>query len=56
MGRHISTHLITLHKHALPVFHITSTYRACPAVRRRADGVGIHYDACLEFRSVIARV
>ena len=56
MGRHISTHLITLHKHALPFDSITSTYRACPAVRRRADGVGMHYDACLGFQSVISRV
>ena len=38
MGRYISTRLITLHKHALPIFHITSTYRASPAVHRWADG------------------
>ena len=28
--------------HALPIFHITSTYRACPAVHRRADGFGLY--------------
>ena len=31
--------------HALPIFHITSPYRACPAVYRRADGVGLYGDA-----------
>ena len=31
--------------HALPIFHITSTSRACPAVHRRADGVGMYGDA-----------
>jgi len=34
MGRYISTRLITLHKHALPIFHITSPYRA--------DGAGLY--------------
>jgi hypothetical protein len=34
------------YRHALPIFHITSTYRACPAVHRGADGIGVYCDAC----------
>jgi len=30
------------YRHALPIFHITSTYRACPAVHRGADGAGLY--------------
>ena len=44
------------YRHALPIDPIPSTYRACPAVHRRADGVGQYCDACLELRSVIAGV
>ena len=47
---------LALGHHALPIFHITSTCRACPAVQRRAGGVGQYCDACLELRSVIAGV
>ena len=38
------THLVNRvdYRHALPIFHITSTYRACPAVHRRADGFGLY--------------
>jgi len=42
MGRYISTRLITLHKRALPIFHITNTYRAYPAVHRWAGGAGLY--------------
>ena len=37
---------LALGNHALPIFHIIRTYRACPAVHRRADGVGLYGDAC----------
>ena len=47
---------LALGNHALPIFHITSTYRPCPAVHLCADGCGQYCDACLELRSVIAGV
>ena len=52
------THLVNRvdYRHALPIFHITSTYRACPAVHRRADGVGLYCDACVEGWIVIAGI
>jgi len=34
------------YRHALPIFHVTSTHRARPAVHRGADGVGLYCDAC----------
>jgi len=40
--------------HALPIDAITSTYRACSAVHRRADGVGLYGDARMEGGTVIA--
>ena len=41
------THLIDRvdYRHALPNFHITSTRRACPAVHRHTDGIGLYGDA-----------
>ena len=53
-----STHLVNRvdYRHALPFDPITSTYRACFAAHRRADGVGLNCDACVEGWIVIAGV
>ncbi|PCJ68683.1 MAG: hypothetical protein COA56_17480 [Dehalococcoidia bacterium] len=32
-----NTELSLDYSHALPIFHITSTYRPCPAVNRRLE-------------------
>ena len=42
------THLVNRvdYRHALPLDPIASTDRACPAVRRHTDGVGLYGDAC----------
>ncbi len=52
------THLVNRvdYRHALPFDPIASTYRACPAVHRRADGVGMFGDARMEDWIVIAGI
>jgi len=40
-SRKIERYGITTLRNALPIFHITSTHSACPAVHLRADGVGL---------------
>jgi hypothetical protein len=52
------THLVNRvdYRHALPIFHITGTYRACPAVHRHTDGVGLYGDACMEVWNIITGI